>query len=467
MTKPTSENRSGRVGRWALVLTLLALGAAWLLFQGTSTPVTTVEHAPPSSPPDGDDAPSSGVASTPAPSAPANAQPDTPHAAEPIVDEVLVEKQEVCSGEDNLISVRAHTPDGNDAFLHYAVGDGTGQRIPVRVWRNDADGSYELPRVTVFTRDNVSVTVPMPAYRVKDCEPQRLVHVMSRRVPNSEDDFEFFAKVVDKPVSAGQPRPRPFVPVRHVWTFDDGATQTTPGPLVSHPMAGGSGTGNQYLQHLVRVDVYDASGHKETGRTSLQLLNTSFENFNKKGIVTLLAQGTPRFPVLDEDGVVRQTFRLFHHFQGPVRITRVTTIRAFRGTEHAPPPPEQVDAASLSVSEVPEGKGVEVKVSFDAKAESDVFALTYALEGVSADGHPARGTFALMRPPPRPTRENSTAVLDPVLLAKVKRARELLHQEFVTDEDIFRLEREGRFEDLKVGAAPSAPDQAPPRNPAR
>ncbi|NTX58525.1 hypothetical protein HR086_45285, partial [Myxococcus sp. CA039A] len=47
-------------------------------------------------------------------------------------------------------------------------------------------------------------------------------------------------------------------------------------------------------------------------------------------------------------------------------------------------------------------------------------------------------------------RENSTPVTDPLLLAKVKRARELLGQPFVTDEDLWRLEREGRFKDLKV-----------------
>jgi len=112
-----------------------------------------------------------------------------------------------------------------------------------------------------------------------------------------------------------------------------------------------------------------------------------------------------------------------------------------------------VDAASLPVSEIPEGPGTEVKVTFDTRAEPDVFAITYSLEGTSADGHPARGTFSIMRPPPRPTKENSKPVEDPVLLAKIKRARELLHQEFVTDEDIFRLEREGRFADLKVDAS--------------
>jgi hypothetical protein len=80
-----------------------------------------------------------------------------------------------------------------------------------------------------------------------------------------------------------------------------------------------------------------------------------------------------------------------------------------------------------------------------------------------------------MRPPPKPTKQNSNPIADPVLLAKVKRARELLQQEFVTDEDIFRLEREGKFADLKVEANQTPAQAAPvggtstgrPRNPAR
>ena len=332
--------------------------------------------------------------------------------------------------------------------------DGTGQSVPLRVWRSDSDGAYELPNVIVFTRDNVAVTVPVPAYRVKDCEPERLVHVMSRRLPNSEEDFEFYAKVMEQPVKPGQAPHKPFVPVRYVWSFDGEDSETTQGPIVSHALRSHTGSDSLYTQHLIRVDVYDATGHKDTGRSSLQLLDTSFENLSKKGIITILSTGTPRFPVLDEDGVVRQTFRLYHHFRGPVHLTRVTAIRAFVGDKHGPPPPEQVDAASLQVSEIPEGQGTEVKITFDTHAEPNVFSITYSLEGMSADGHPARGTFSIMRPPPRPTRDNSTPITDPVLLAKVKRARELLHQEYVTDEDIFRLEREGRFADLKVEDSP-------------
>lgn len=456
------ETRPPRHWRWGLLALLVLGGAAlWWFTWNPGTPEATppqVRTRPPSAPAE---EPALATARAPAPVAAPEAPAPAPPAP-PIVDEVLVEKKEVCSGEDNLITVRAHTPDGNDAFLHYTVGDGTGQRIPVRVWREGPEGAYELPQVTVFTRDNVSVTVPIPAYSVKECEPERLVHVMSRKLPNAEDDFEFFAQVAERPVPPGRPTPRPFVPVRYVWTFDAEAPETTTGPIVPHTLRPPAGAPSLYTQHLVRVDIYDAAGRKETGRSSLQLLDTSFENLTKKGIVTLLAVGTPRFPVLDADGVVRQTFHLSHHFRGPVRITRVTTVRSFQGNKHGPPPPEQVDVASLPVSEVPEGAGTDVKVTFDTHADKDVFSLTYALEGESADGHPARGTFSLMRPPPRPTRDNSTPITDPVLLAKVKRAREFLHQDYVTDEDIFRLEREGRFADLKVEATQAPAQQAAP-----
>lgn len=462
MASPPSPVTASR-RRWGALLALAAVAGllAWWLLPREQPPEPVAasprppEAAPQPEPPQVPTTPAELVASVAAPAAPAEPAP-------PVVDEVLLEKTEVCSGEENLITVRAHTVDGNDTHLHYKVGTGTGQRVPVRVWM-DERGEYELPQVTVFTRNNISITVPVPRYRVKPCEPERLVHVLSRRLPNAEEDFEFLAKVVELPPPPGQGAPRPFKPVRYVWTFDDEPPITTSTPLVSHTLVGSAQARSQYLQHLVRVDVFDAEGRKATGRSSLQLLDTSFENLDKKGVVTVLAVGTPRFPVLGEDGVVRQKFRLYHRFRGPVRLERVYVARSLIPRGDGPALPEQVDEVPPWVGAVPEGRGVEVEVALDTRAEPEVFSLTYSLEGTSADGHPARGTFSVMRPPPRPTRENSQKVRDPVLLAKIKRARELLKQEFVTDEDLWRLEREGKFADLQVAAAqPGAPPPEPP-----
>jgi hypothetical protein len=76
------------------------------------------------------------------------------------------------------------------------------------------------------------------------------------------------------------------------------------------------------------------------------------------------------------------------------------------------------------------------------------------------------GNFALMRPPPRPTPQGHTPVIDPVLKAKILRARELLNKQFVTDEDIWRLEREGLMTDLEIEPADPPRAPAPPRPPA-
>ncbi|MCP3138810.1 hypothetical protein [Pyxidicoccus xibeiensis] len=433
---------------WMLGLATLLLVAGWLLSHGTGAPVPP---APPGAraPVPARDAARAQAPVPPAPPprvvAPASRAPVPP----PVIDAVTVEKQEVCSGEDNLISVRAHSPDGNDTYLHTTIGTGTGMRVPLRVWL-EPDGTYEPPVVTVFGRDNVATSVPVPRYTVKPCEPERLVEVFSRRLPNADEDYEFLARIVEVPKREAPPRPR-FAPVKYVWTFDDQHTVTTATPVVSHTMGSeGARPWAMYFQHLVRVDVFDAQGRKLTGRSSLQLLNTSFENFDKKGVITLMARGTPRFPVRGEDGVVRQTFRLSHAWKGPVRLSRVTALRARTPEQGAPPLPEDASEVSLGVDAVPEGRGVEVTVTLDSKAEPDVAMVTYALEGNTLDGHPARGTFSLMRPPPAPTRDNSTPVTDPLLLAKVKKARELLGQPYVTDEDLWRLEREGRFDDLNV-----------------
>src|SRR4051812_40130259 len=52
--------------------------------------------------------------------------------APPVFDVIRVEKEEVCEGEENLVTVRAHTTDGNDPFLHYTVAGEAGAQVPVR-----------------------------------------------------------------------------------------------------------------------------------------------------------------------------------------------------------------------------------------------------------------------------------------------------------------------------------------------
>lgn len=112
------------------------------------------------------------------------------------------------------------------------------------------------------------------------------------------------------------------------------------------------------------------------------------------------------------------------------------------------------ETQELGLTQVQLGAGVEVEAALNTRAEPNVFSITYKLEGVTEDGLPARGTFSVMRPPPRPTRESSTPVTDPVFVAKIFRTRQLLNKPFVTDEDIWKLERDGHFNNLTVPGSP-------------
>ena len=58
----------------------------------------------------------------------------------------------------------------------------------------------------------------------------------------------------------------------------------------------------------------------------------------------------------------------------------------------------------------------------------------------------ASGELSLLRPPPRPTKENSIPIADPAMQQKIRRAMAILHQDTVSQEDLFRLEREGRLQ---------------------
>ncbi|HEX8704776.1 MAG TPA: hypothetical protein VF815_38440, partial [Myxococcaceae bacterium] len=106
----------------------------------------------------------------------------------PVIDEVTVEKQEVCEGEENLISVRAHTSNGTDEFLNFMVGGRKGQQVPVRSWIAD-DGENPKLEVKVFGRNNVVTSAPVPQFVVKPCKPERMVLVTSRLRANTWSEF--------------------------------------------------------------------------------------------------------------------------------------------------------------------------------------------------------------------------------------------------------------------------------------
>src|SRR3989440_10651336 len=112
------------------------------------------------------------------PSPPASAA-----AAPPVFDLVRVEKDEVCEGEENLITVHAHTTNGNDPFLHYTVAGEAGSQVPVRVYIG-RDRNPPPQDAVAFSKDNVATRIELPPYRGKNCRPARILVVTMRMPPN-------------------------------------------------------------------------------------------------------------------------------------------------------------------------------------------------------------------------------------------------------------------------------------------
>jgi hypothetical protein len=385
----------------------------------------------------------------------------------PVIDSITVEKPEVCEGEENLITVRAHTVNGTDAFLHYLISDQTGQQVPLKSWITNRKNLP--PRiVTVFGRGNAATTVQLPAFLVKDCQPYRSLVVRHRARPNTEAEYDFFAFVTELGSKRDQ-RAEPFKPVQYQWSFGDGTTATTTVPVVTHSFEHRP-QDTLYSQFLIGVEASSAKGEKLMGRMSFQLMNHVFEDLSKKGVLRLLFALEPRFPEI-KDGKVTHRVRAWHTRPDPVAITKVTVVHHYYPTKDQAGVPETEAlpgeiARILGQTDIPPGPGIETVVTELGGKPRDWFQVDYLFEGETVEGWPARGAFSVLMPSPTPTKDRHVPVTDETLLAKIRAARKILGKDTVSDEDIWRLEWEGKLDDVVPrdvsGKGPVRGPAAPP-----
>jgi hypothetical protein len=190
-------------------------------------------------------------------------------------------------------------------------------------------------------------------------------------------------------------------------------------------------------------------------------MNSEYENLKYKRILVLSFRLNPRFPTIDGSGVVEQRIRVWHNYHWPVKLRRVLAIGRTEkeGAEDA----HEIDPADLFGTSVVTQSGVEASIRFDTRKDKKITMIDYIVSGETEDGVASELRFSIMKPPDLPTREDSVRVTDPLLHAKIVKAREILHQEFVTDDDLFRLENAGKFEGLQPVENHVA-SLAPPKN---
>ena len=466
--RASGPGRSGRNAALA-ILAVLVVVALWRSRHGSQPAREWTDRGAVESPTPNEGSRTSPVIVPAGPLSPVGQPRPTPDPP-PVIDEILVEKPDVCSGEEDLISVRAHTTNGTDAFLHYVIDGQMGSSVALRMWAGDHRQQHS---VQVFGRTNTPVTVPVPEIRIKDCQPAWIAALEHRLRPNSWSDFEFHAKVLPAPRSdAPNTRERPpsetkaFEATSYDWSFDDGTSLTTRSSTATHDYERRSQDA-LYSYFVVHVTVHSRDGAQVEARTTLPLLNPAFEAFERKGIAQLLVALNPRFPQLEDDGRVIQHVRVWHTRPQPVTIEKAVRTRYFEsGSGETSPEPVDV-AGLLGTSTVPAGRdGLTTSVVLDTVTDPGVFSVTYRLTGHAADGHVVMGSFSVMRPPARPTPSNSQPVLDSALKNKIVAARSILGKDVVDDEDLWNLERQGAFSGLAAapvpGGTPSPVGGSPP-----
>jgi hypothetical protein len=370
--------------------------------------------------------------------------PATPSAGAPdaiVIDEVRLEKESVCRGEENVVTVIAHTADPADAaWLRVEVNGVAGDRVPLREWTSQEPGAeptrFWRP-VVVTGRGGATARVDLEQPAPRDCTNAQELFVAHETEPLSDGRVRFRAELVH--LSDGVSPSIESI----AWSFDDGTTEITEGAVgIAHDYSSRPQR-TAVSSFLVEARARLSTGDVVRGRAVVTLDNPLFAG-GDADVVAIVADPAAE-PVADADGArVEQTFRLRHGAAGPVRIERVTRRRLLQSELGTPRP---AAPAALSVDEIA-STGTSVTLSLELDRDGDVVADEYELEGRTADGRPARGRLFVRRPDV-PAR--LLARLDrPAFRARLERARALLGVARVTEEDIYRLELNGAFNDLAL-----------------
>jgi hypothetical protein len=329
---------------------------------------------------------------------PPSPTPETPPSPDvPIVDDVSVDKTEVCRGEENFINVKAHTTNGTDAFVAIRFHDpGTGKiasgsRIPFRL---DVVQEREM-RVVVEGKGGAAQVVALPPVEVKDCVTRRQIAIEVARAVNSADRVELTAKLTELPPEKESEPFEKLVPVAYEWNLGDGTTLTSRGPTIEHSYEGRDQTVVE-SSFLVTVKIKDDRGNEASGSRAVWLPNLAFAPLVAKGRV-VLSVGVEE---ADPSTNTPEKIWLYHGYPKSVRIDRVrlreTVLDGVDRRERETFSREYAPSEILGFWEIPPGKSLTARDLSNLQPTAESAVRIVEVLGQTADGKPARGAFTLL-----------------------------------------------------------------------
>jgi hypothetical protein len=324
---------------------------------------------------------------------------ELPDPDRPIVDQLWLDKDSVCRGEENFINVKARTSNGTDAFVGIRFDDPTtghvsaGTRIPFRL---QAPPAREL---TVFVegKGGAAQVVALPPIEVKDCVAPRQITIESGRNANSPDRLALTARVTESaPDSSAQATER-FVPVAYEWDFGDGTVLTGTDATIEHSYEGRDQTVVQ-SSFLVTVKARDSRGNEAKGSRALWLPNLAFAPLVAKGRVVVSVG------VKDADPTTATPERiwLYHGYPHTVRLERVslreTVLDPGAATERETFRKEFRPAELLGFSELPPHQSLTTRDLGEFQPKESAAVRIVEVVGRTADDKPVRAVFTLLPP---------------------------------------------------------------------
>ena len=268
------------------------------------------------------------------------------------IERIEVDKTEVCAGEENFATVHAQDGSGGkDRLIIQLEGSREmGFRLPFRV---DKATEGRTRRVIVHGGGAPAIA-ELPEVKLKDCEVSERVGIDVSIAPRSVHLFTLRARVTPTASSAGE---QPFEAVSYEWSFGDGTQQTTAVPEVEHSYEGVPQR-SSFSYFLMSVKVKDRSGREVSGSRSYGFPNFGFGTFvDDHQILIYSAGGSEEGAGTTEE----QRIRLYHGFEGPVRLERVLSTEVMR-SEKGNLETTEYDAASLlGISELVPGKSTTTK----------------------------------------------------------------------------------------------------------
>lgn len=356
-------------------------------------------------------------------------------------EDVIVEKSEVCVGEPSLIRTIATSTAGPPGNLITAIAGMPGSAGSFLRF----DGEPGMRRVTMTLRDPFvpdKFAEEEVYIELKDCYAPATLVVEATPDQMVPDRYAFIAKLL-KLEKDNPPTRLADVATSYSWDFGDGETEVTEGFETGHvfPSESERSSSDHFQTYVVTVEALDRDGNRlAKGYETVFIYNLRRQSKDNQGIIELVAnfrdiaetdeQGNKSMPVTLVNIDAEETVGLIE-----VQLREL-------GCDGEIANEETVAAITLfPETRIGPGKSVEGTLTVEAPAARNVCRVFAAVTGKSSPGSlDAVGSFALtvgeaFRQP----------ITDEQQLEVIKQVTAILGKASFTDEDVRRLEDEGKI----------------------